>query len=364
MNATRQQRTATGHVAAGIRVVVAFLAIAGIPALVAAQVESPDVDALAREAFELLNDARINEGLEPLQWSDSLALIAARQSSEQANRGRVSHHSAEFGLSTERRVRISYPDVPRLAENVGRNRTVQRLHEALLRSPGHRRNRLDEDFTNVGIGIAWDGNYALYLTEVFVTAPGGGPLGPATTFYFDAPPDAYEARDNPRVEEGRHTIVIGAPGADDPEYWTGLGIDAYNRGDLSAAESSFRKALELKSDYHYARYNLARVLIAAGEPAAAAELLDQLIELDPGDLDAIATRGTAALFLEDYEGAAELFRRVLRERREDAGAWYNLGLSLEYLDRSEDAASAYREALRIDPGLHAAQVGLARVLRR
>jgi len=183
-------------------------------------------------------------------------------------------------------------------------------------------------------------------------------------YYFDASPGAYERRDDPRVEQGPETITIGPPGPNDPEHWTNRGIDDYNAGDLGGAETAFRKALELKADYHYAEYNLARVLIASGSTREAADILDGLIELDPGDLDAVATRGTAALFLENYDEAADFFRRVLRQRTRDAGAWYNLGLSLEFLDRLVDAETAYRQALDIDPELTAAHIGLARVARR
>lgn len=330
----------------------------------AAQEAPPDVDALAEEALRLLNQSRRAEGLSALRPDPTLQLLAMRHSREQAARGRVSHHSVEFNLSTERRVRISFPDVPRLAENVARNRTVARLHQGLLDSAGHRRNRLDPEFTHVGIGIAWDGKYALYLTEIFVTTDNAAPLGEPLAYYYDAAPGSYEARDNPRVEDGGQTIIIGAPGPDDPEYWTSQGITAYTAGDLHAAETSFRKALELKSDYHYASYNLARVLIGAGDLEEAVVLLDGLIERDSDDLDAIATRGTAALFLEQYEEAADFFRRVLRVRPADANTWYNFGLSLEFLDRPADAETAYREALSIDPDLQAAQAGLTRVMRR
>ncbi len=322
-----------------------------------------DLAELAAEAFELLNASRVEAGVKPLQLDPALSRLAYHHSGEQAYLGRLSHHSSEFGLSTERRVRIAFPDVPRLAENVARNRSVIRMHMSLLASEGHRRNRMDTDFTHVGIGLARAGEVVLYLTEIFVTAAEPGPLGDPLAYYFDAPPGSYERRDNPRVEQGRQTIVVGPPGPDDPEHWTSRGIDAYNRGDLQEAESSFRKALELKEDYHYAKYNLARVLISNESVDEAARLLDELIARDPDDIDAIATRGTAALFLEDYAEAAELFRRVLRVRPRDANNWYNFGLSLEYLDRPRDAEVAYREALDIDPKLTAAAVGLARVTR-
>lgn len=350
------------HALTAVRALLIASAVAALPAR--AQQAAPDLDALAAEALRLLNGSRVEAGLDPLRLDPALSLLAYRHSQEQADRHHVSHHSSEFGLSTERRVRISFPDVPRLAENIARNRSLERLHEALLASEGHRRNRLDPAFTDVGIGLAWDGIYTLYLTEVFVTSRDGGPLGEPAAYYFDASPGTYERRDDPRVEQGAESITIDPPGPDNPEYWTGRGINDYDAGDLGGAETAFRKALELKADYHYAEYNLARVLIASGSPREAADLLDGLIELDPGDLDAIATRGTASLFLENYDEAAEFFRRVLRQRARDAGAWYNLGLSLEFLDHLADAETAYRQALDIDPELTAAHIGLARVIRR
>lgn len=354
---TRAQR----HALTMVRVLLVAAAGTALPAH--PQQAAPDLHALATEALHLLNASRIEAGLDRLRLDPTLSLLAYHHSQEQVAGGRVTHHSSEFGLSTERRVRISFPHVPRLAENVARNRSVEHLHESLLASEGHRRNRLDPAFTDVGIGLAWDGSYTLYLTEVFVTSTDGGPLGKPVAYYFNASPGTYERRDDPRVEQGAQSITIGSPRPDDPEYWTNRGINDYRAGDLDAAEAAFRKALELNDDYHYAEYNLARVLISSGSLRQAVDLLDGLIESDPGDLDAIATRGTASLFLENYAEAADFFRRVLRQRARDAGAWYNLGLSLEFLDRLADAETAYRQALDIDPELTAARIGLARVVR-
>ncbi len=335
-----------------------------MPCASGAQETSIDPEEPSWQAFELLNESREEAGLAPLRWNPSLSLLAIRHSQEQANRHRVSHHSYEFGLSTQRRVLISFPHVRRLAENVGRNRSVELLHEALLRSEGHRRNRMDPEFTHVGIGVVRADRYSLYLTEIFVTAPAGDTLSQPAAFYFDAPPGSYERRDDPRVEFDTEKIIVGPPGPDDPEHWTGIGIDAYQSGDLAAAEEAFRTALELTPDYFYAKYNLARVLLDSGSPADAVVLLDELLERDAGDLDAVVTRGNAALLLQDFAAAENYFRRVLSERPADAASWYDLGLALEYQDRRSEAEAAYRQALQIDPGLRPAQVGLGRVLRR
>ena len=346
---------------AGAALIWVLLAIASATS---AQETLPDLDELSRQAFELLNESRKEAGLAPLRRDPSLSLLAIRHSREQANRRRVSHHSYEFGLSTQRRVLISFPHVPRLAENVGRNRSVELLHEALLRSEGHRRNRMDPEFTHVGIGVARVDPYSLYLTEIFVTAPAGGTLGQPVAFYFDARPGSYEQRDDPRVELGGQTITVGPPGPDDPEHWTGIGINAYQSGDLAAAEEAFRTALGLDPEYFFAQYNLARVLVDSGSAADAVVLLDELLERDAGDLAAVVTRGNAALLLEDFAAAEGYFRRVLGERPGDAASWYDLGLALEYQDRRSEAEDAYRQALQIDPGLRPAQVGLGRVMRR
>ena len=335
-----------------------------MPCALSGQETLTDLDEPSRQAFELLNESREEAGLAPLRWDPSLSLLAMRHSREQANRHRVSHHSYEFGLSTQRRVLISFPDVPRLGENVGRNRSVELLHLALLRSEGHRRNRMDPEFTHVGIAVVRADLYSLYLTEIFVTAPAGGTLAQPLVFYFDAPPGSYERRDDPRVEFDRETITVGPPGPDDPEHWTGIGINAYQSGDLAAAEEAFRTALELSPDYSYAKYNLARVLLDSGSAADAVVMLDELLEHDAGDLAAVMTRGNAALLLQDFAAAEGYFRRVLGERPRDAASWYDLGLALEYQDRRSEAEAAYRQALQIDPGLRPAQVGLGRVLRR
>lgn len=329
-----------------------------------AQEALPNLRDLAHQALELLNQSREEAGHKPLILNPALSILATRHSQEQANRRRISHHSYEFGLSTERRILISYPKVHRLAENVGRNRSVKLLHEALLRSNGHRRNRMDPEFTHVGIGLARANGTSLYLTEIFVTAPRDGILGAAVAFYFEADPRSYEARDNPRAELSAQVITVGRPGPDDPEHWTVKGIDAYQSGDLETARKAFETALDLDPGYRFAKYNLARALLDSELPTDAVVLLDELLEHDPTDLSVMATRGNAALLLADFEIAEDYFRRVLTRRLDDSASWYGLGLALEYQDRKSGAESAYRQALHIDPRLTPAKIGLARVIRR
>ncbi len=322
-------------------------------------------DEIARhesEALVLLNETRVEHGLLPLTLDGPLSEVARRHSQELAERGLVSHHSNLYGLTTERRIRITYPDIPRMGENIARNRSIARAHQGLLNSPRHRANRLDPSFTHVGIGVARSGLYALYLTEVFVQA-GAVRMGQASARYFDAEPASYERMEEPRVLLGRQTITVGAPGPEGPEYWTLEGIHAFSAGDLETAEANFRRALELQPEYAFALYDLSRILIRRQKSEEAATLLDDYLTRYPDDLDAWQVRGTAALLVQDYRMAETAYRTVLRERPLESSAWYNLGLALEYQERPSEAGAAYSQALHIDPVLQAARAGLARLQR-
>jgi len=60
----------------------------------------------------------------------------------------------------------------RLGENIAVHRDVDEAEAALLRSPGHRKNILDPQFTRVGIGVAFhtsaSGEPQVYVTQNFM----------------------------------------------------------------------------------------------------------------------------------------------------------------------------------------------------
>lgn len=82
---------------------------------------------------------------------------------------------------------------------------------------------------------------------------------------------------------------------------------------------------------------------------------------DPHDTRLLALAGRAGLEL-GLDDAADLLRRLVDERPEDAGAWADLGLALVDAGDLAGAERALREALRRDPGAVEASVHLAHVL--
>lgn len=318
---------------------------------------------LAVEARQRLRDFRDAHGLPELGEAAELDLLAYQHASELASSGRVSHYSEIHGLTTATRVRLAYPYVRTLAENVARGGTIERIHVKLLNSPGHRANRLDPRFTHVGIGVARRGEHMLYLAEVYIAVPGGGDPGPVATLYTDRPPGTFEREEAPRGEVIAESIRVGPPGDDDPEYWTSLGVEAFARGDLESAIADFRHALALDTEYDDTRFDLARALLRAGLVEEATTVFSAYLEREPSDIEAVGGLASAQLLTQDFGGAETALRRVLAQRPRDAGSWYNLGLALEYQDRPAEAAAAYAQALHIDPALQAARAGLARVSR-
>src|SRR3990172_1126004 len=63
----------------------------------AAPEDLEDDPAAARRVFELLNEARVDGGLAPLVWSDTLAAVAAGHASEMYREGYFAHESPVTG---------------------------------------------------------------------------------------------------------------------------------------------------------------------------------------------------------------------------------------------------------------------------
>jgi uncharacterized protein YkwD len=119
----------------------------------------------------LVNDARAAEGLPPLRPALDVADVASDWSAAMAAAGDMSHNP-EFpdqiccwDQVTEN-VAWSEPPRTRLAGDPVAT-TVEELHEALLASPGHRVNILDELATEIGIGVHVEPDGSVWITQNF-----------------------------------------------------------------------------------------------------------------------------------------------------------------------------------------------------
>jgi Tfp pilus assembly protein PilF len=87
--------------------------------------------------------------------------------------------------------------------------------------------------------------------------------------------------------------------------------------------------------------------------------VDQSLALDPEDVTAMHHRGNVLLALYDYDGARKEYERTSKINAEDSGVWNNLGVALDKLGRTDEAAQAFRRAMQCDAPSKNAFIGLA-----
>ena len=82
----------------------------------------------------------------------------------------------------------------------------------------------------------------------------------------------------------------------------------------------------------------------------------------PQDRYALASQGHVRAQMGDFASALLPLQQLVDLDLEDASAWFNLGYVLEQADQRDEAATAFRRALTIQPGMDRAWYGLALVL--
>lgn len=104
-----------------------------------------------------LNAARASNGLPALSVNGSLTSVARSWSKTMADEGKL-YHNPSLGSQVS--------GWKKVGENVGRGPSVNSIHAAFMASPGHKRNILDPDWTEVGVGVVVkDGT--VWVTQVF-----------------------------------------------------------------------------------------------------------------------------------------------------------------------------------------------------
>lgn len=116
--------------------------------------------------LDMVNEERKEKGLAPLQMDSRLVDIARKKSQDMITNNYFGHTSPTYGTPFEA-LRKNGIDYHYAGENLAGAPTVERAHDALMKSPGHRANILNPNFTAVGIGIVEGGPYGKMYTQVF-----------------------------------------------------------------------------------------------------------------------------------------------------------------------------------------------------
>lgn len=106
------------------------------------------------------------------------------------------------------------------------------------------------------------------------------------------------------------------------------------------------------------------VAVLLGRKRAALDAYRRILELDPGNVNALATVGNMLAESHDADGAMACFRHILEDHEDHADTWFNLGYLHEKRDELAEAERCFRQAVALKPSLDRAWYGLGLVLIR
>lgn len=127
------------------------------------------LEEMERSIFEAVNRERLAGNLPPLMPSPVLSELARGQSRDMAGLGALVHTSAS-GKSYSERLEEANVLYAANAENVARGDSSDpgMIHDALMKSGGHRANILHPDFDQLGVGIVRAEDGVFYVTQDFI----------------------------------------------------------------------------------------------------------------------------------------------------------------------------------------------------
>jgi uncharacterized protein YkwD len=120
----------------------------------------------------LINNERRRKGLGDLYWDNALASMARAFSRQMARESFFSHFDRNGKSVVDRARQSNITGWRKIAENLffceGDGQIDALAVRGWMRSAGHRRNILDREFNETGIGIAQTRDGRTYITQVFI----------------------------------------------------------------------------------------------------------------------------------------------------------------------------------------------------
>jgi len=150
----------------------------------------------------------------------------------------------------------------------------------------------------------------------------------------------------------------------DPEngrYHVGRAYVLSIQGNLEAAESALKQALELTPDRLEALINLGKLYLEAGRKAEAQSVFVRAVNRNGESEQALHGLATAHYRLGDYAAADALYRGAIRLVPNNAAYHIDLGNTLLQREKYDGAEASLRTALGIDSGSTRARMVLGAV---
>lgn len=140
------------------------------PKTPSANTNSSKLTSAEQQMLNLINASRSQNHLAPLKVDMELTNVARIKAQDMIDNHYFSHFSPKYGSPFDmmKAFGVNYVQA---GENIAGNQSVPNAENALMNSPGHRRNILSPNFTHIGIGIKTGGPYGNMFSQMFISKP-------------------------------------------------------------------------------------------------------------------------------------------------------------------------------------------------
>ncbi|MHB8267490.1 tetratricopeptide repeat protein [Bradyrhizobium sp.] len=139
-------------------------------------------------------------------------------------------------------------------------------------------------------------------------------------------------------------------------------IAHHHAGRLMEAERLYRVVIGLVPRHGEASRRLGSLLVEDGKPAQAVPLLQDALQAEPNNLEALYCFADALRELGMCEAALDYYAKVLKARPNVAGVHVTIGVCWHALGKPEVARACYMKALEIQPNFPEAESNLGGLL--
>lgn len=128
---------------------------------------------LEQDILDLINKERQQNGLSPLTWDKRSADVARAHSRDMGWNKFFNHRGLDGKMVNDRADAMGLADWQMIGENIamvaGYSDPIQHVVKGWMQSPGHRKNILDPNWKETGIGIFITSEGTYYFTQVFLS---------------------------------------------------------------------------------------------------------------------------------------------------------------------------------------------------
>ncbi|MEX0707174.1 MAG: sulfotransferase [Woeseia sp.] len=140
-----------------------------------------------------------------------------------------------------------------------------------------------------------------------------------------------------------------------------LGEVAVRQARPDVAQDLLARCLDLAPGYDEARYRYAAVLMRVKRMTDALSEVNRLLDQQRDNVNWLKLKSTILLHLLEYDDAAAVYHELVRLEPNQPRFWANLGHALRFAGQQQDAITAYRKAISLQPDFGEAYWNLANI---